>query len=408
MGATKIATGNDWNTNGYHGPASVQYPSMNDKNPGDFLIHCKECGPAIASAGQEDKALSIAESHNKKHKNADKNKKSLTSAYTPTCRHCHRNIMHDGDAWVDPNAKGDDSMWRETCDSNDTFNSPHEPNPAKRPDPVWHSEKMGPLSPPRNEHLNSKKSSLWKRIKNKVAGGNSDNFLETCPICGRDIPKSQMENHMEKYHPHEVRRHETTSTKKTANPFDSDSNPFSPGTDTGAAAAPDITTPMTSPPRTKPATNPMAPDMPQAPAVMPVMPQVPGQTMPEMPGGNAGNDTKQGFASKRASKIADIAVGIMDSNPGINEDRAIYLATKTVNEYPNMIHESRGGADWISTDGMSQCPQCGKEALDEEEGRCHFCGYQQAHKNVEGFDPLAGPTTMTPAKSPITGNPGLR
>lgn len=36
-----------------------------------------------------------------------------------TCRHCGRGIVKDaGDRWVDPEATGDDSTWRETCDEN--------------------------------------------------------------------------------------------------------------------------------------------------------------------------------------------------------------------------------------------------------------------------------------------------
>lgn len=47
------------------------------------------------------------------------------------CRHCGRTIIkveEDGVyAWIDPLAMGDDSVWRETCDSHDTFTAEHEP-----------------------------------------------------------------------------------------------------------------------------------------------------------------------------------------------------------------------------------------------------------------------------------------
>ena len=44
------------------------------------------------------------------------------------CRHCSRPIVKDGDGcWVDPEATGDDIIWRETCDSHDTFVADHEP-----------------------------------------------------------------------------------------------------------------------------------------------------------------------------------------------------------------------------------------------------------------------------------------
>lgn len=48
-----------------------------------------------------------------------------------TCRHCGRPIEQDTDgAWIDPEATGDDVMWRETCDAHDTFMADHEPDDA--------------------------------------------------------------------------------------------------------------------------------------------------------------------------------------------------------------------------------------------------------------------------------------
>lgn len=44
-----------------------------------------------------------------------------------TCRHCGRAIIRDNGLWVDPQATGDDSIWRETCDAHDTFTAEHEP-----------------------------------------------------------------------------------------------------------------------------------------------------------------------------------------------------------------------------------------------------------------------------------------
>lgn len=49
---------------------------------------------------------------------------------TAQCRHCGRDITftEDGEyGWIDPEATGDDSIWRETCDSHDTFIANHEP-----------------------------------------------------------------------------------------------------------------------------------------------------------------------------------------------------------------------------------------------------------------------------------------
>lgn len=44
------------------------------------------------------------------------------------CRYCHRVIVWSQvDGWVDPEATGDDSVWREVCDEHDTFTAEHEP-----------------------------------------------------------------------------------------------------------------------------------------------------------------------------------------------------------------------------------------------------------------------------------------
>jgi hypothetical protein len=46
-----------------------------------------------------------------------------------TCRHCQRRVVLAVDGyWVDPEATGDDSLWRETCDAHDTFIADHEPS----------------------------------------------------------------------------------------------------------------------------------------------------------------------------------------------------------------------------------------------------------------------------------------
>lgn len=45
-----------------------------------------------------------------------------------TCRHCGRTIVPYDGGWIDPEASGDDEVWRETCDSHDTFTAEHEPD----------------------------------------------------------------------------------------------------------------------------------------------------------------------------------------------------------------------------------------------------------------------------------------
>jgi hypothetical protein len=44
-----------------------------------------------------------------------------------TCRHCGQGIVLSEGVWMDPEATGDDSIWRETCGSHDTFTAEHEP-----------------------------------------------------------------------------------------------------------------------------------------------------------------------------------------------------------------------------------------------------------------------------------------
>lgn len=48
-----------------------------------------------------------------------------------TCVHCGRSIRLEDDVWIDPEADGDDIVWRETCDSHDTFEANHEPAPEE-------------------------------------------------------------------------------------------------------------------------------------------------------------------------------------------------------------------------------------------------------------------------------------
>jgi len=43
------------------------------------------------------------------------------------CQHCGRTIEWSEGIWIDPQATGDDSVWRETCDAHDAFTAEHEP-----------------------------------------------------------------------------------------------------------------------------------------------------------------------------------------------------------------------------------------------------------------------------------------
>lgn len=46
---------------------------------------------------------------------------------TATCCHCGRAITQVDGVWIDPEATGDDEVWRETCDQHNTFPADHEP-----------------------------------------------------------------------------------------------------------------------------------------------------------------------------------------------------------------------------------------------------------------------------------------
>lgn len=47
---------------------------------------------------------------------------------TATCEACGRLIETDADGtWIDPEADGDDAIWRYSCDQSKTFTSEHIP-----------------------------------------------------------------------------------------------------------------------------------------------------------------------------------------------------------------------------------------------------------------------------------------
>jgi hypothetical protein len=60
---------------------------------------------------------------------------------TTTCKHCQRDIQLIDGTWVDPQATGDDSLWRETCDANHTDRAAqHEPTETRSPTTVTTSQ----------------------------------------------------------------------------------------------------------------------------------------------------------------------------------------------------------------------------------------------------------------------------
>lgn len=52
----------------------------------------------------------------------------VPASKSSTCRHCHRGIQFVDDRWIDPEATGDDVIWRETCaDNHEDRIAAHEP-----------------------------------------------------------------------------------------------------------------------------------------------------------------------------------------------------------------------------------------------------------------------------------------
>ena len=206
-----------------------------------------------------------------------------------------------------------------------------------------------------------------------------------------------------------------TAAGDPPNPFDpsSTANTFSPAQDVNASLpdtapeagnqsgvsgnAMDPNTPPEPPvtaasskPRTKPADNPNAPQ--QQPAMQPA-----GFPMT--------------MAPMMAAKLA-IAHQVLADNPGMSDDEALHLATRTIERHPHLVHQAYGGADYPAQDEASNytyanCPQCQHQGLDTRTGHCHFCGYVAMGGGGGGWDPIGGTTTIAPGQRDLR-NPGIR
>lgn len=63
-----------------------------------------------------------------------------------TCRFCGRDIVDNPeDGWVDPEATGDDVMWRQSCDAAKALPFYHEPRPIV---PSLEERLVAPMGPP--------------------------------------------------------------------------------------------------------------------------------------------------------------------------------------------------------------------------------------------------------------------
>ena len=97
-------------------PYQFEARQSDDDMKTDLELTCVECGAVLCDVEADDSLgtlLGVAADH---------------TCQTSTCKHCWRRIVHDKeDGWIDPEATGDDRIWRETCDANDTFTAEHEP-----------------------------------------------------------------------------------------------------------------------------------------------------------------------------------------------------------------------------------------------------------------------------------------
>jgi ribosomal protein L37E len=169
------------------------------------------------------------------------------------------------------------------------------------------------------------KPSRFKRLLKAITGAETP-LLEKCPICGEEIPVSVIKAHMANDH-HDVPRH-TSSFENNPYKMDDKEVGMANGTDSG--------------------TNPQQ-----------------NVSMPANMNPEPDSDT-----NKQASKIAEMAEGVLYSNPGLSEPQAIHLATRA-------YKLAMGGADYLKPgdEYLSKCSQCGKGGFNAMIGRCHSCGF---------------------------------
>lgn len=91
----------------------------------------REFGEAIAAQPGTDPRFDAGKfEHEVTRSGPDRRAETYDPARDPRaarpCRHCSRDVVLIDGTWIDPHATGDDSVWRETCDANDTFTAQHE------------------------------------------------------------------------------------------------------------------------------------------------------------------------------------------------------------------------------------------------------------------------------------------
>jgi hypothetical protein len=122
-------------------PDSVKWPSLPDPlDVEELREHLRSHHDTDVKGGNDDELDAI---HAEYHQNAETHGWNSWNAHShhdsdpapvATCKHCGRSIIREGGAWVDPNATGDDAVWREACDEHDTITAEHEPDV---PEYIW-------------------------------------------------------------------------------------------------------------------------------------------------------------------------------------------------------------------------------------------------------------------------------
>jgi ribosomal protein L37AE/L43A len=180
--------------------------------------------------------------------------------------------------------------------------------------------------------------------------------------CGKKIEAKRLAHHIEEDHPHQavpIDAEEESKKEKGHKHEGAAGNPFTPDNTDQTGLTGNSAKPMTMP---APGAAGPADDIGESP--------LEDMSIPT-------NMRDARLNQIRQDVIDKIASDIYTANPGLPESHRIHLATETVRRYYPHLVTARGGADYVEGETLSDCPQCGKRALNTEIGTCHNCGYVQ-------------------------------